>query len=274
MRVFVNSIPKSGTNLLEKLVRFFAVKRSGKSIAYSSIEGRHSFFKHIFRINHFYRGSIPLGLELPAFVSQQWLKGYMASVKPGTYFSGHAAYSEQLDYMLKSESIKSLQIYRDPRAILVSWAKYVAEDINSWYPFHSSLKKMELSERILFLLHGGEMKGLYHSSFKEVLQRSGGWLDSTNTLVVRFEDLVGAKGGGVDGVQRESIAAILKHIGKDYRDEELDVIQNKLYGGTHTFRSGRIDSWKESIDDNLNILIIHSLKDCHVLKKLGYTDFL
>ena len=129
--------------------------------------------------------------------------------------------------------------------------------------------------RIKFLLLGGEVgNGIYYSSFSEVLNRSGGWLGSENTQVVCFEDLVGAQGGGSDKVQRETIISILNHIGYEYQDASLDKLQSNLYGGTHTFRSGRIDGWKEVIDDELNNLIIQKLKDCDVIQQLGYSDFL
>ncbi|RMG39809.1 MAG: hypothetical protein D6732_03810 [Methanobacteriota archaeon] len=174
--------------------------------------------------------------------------------------------------MVKSNGLKALQIYRDPRAVLVSWAKYVAEDINSWYPFHSFFNRMSLEERIGFLLYGGEINGVYYSSFREVLGRAGGWIESDNTFVVRFEDLVGSRGGS-DDRQHETMVSILEHIGHDYREADLDRYQQELYGGTHTFRSGRIDGWKDVIDDGLHDEIITTLQGCEALTKLDYDDF-
>lgn len=274
MRLFVNSVPKSGTNLLEKLVQLIGVSHSRRSVAFSSIEGRHSVVKHLLRTNHFSGVSIPVGLEMPVSVSMNWLDHYISSIHGDEYLSGHAAYSEQFDYLLKLHGIKTIQIYRDPRAVLVSWAKYVSEDINKWYPFHATLKKKSLQERIRFLVTGGAIDNIYYSSFNEVLQRSGGWLNSQNTQVLRFEDLVGEKGGGCDEIQRETIAAFLQHIGKVFNDEELGFLQSELYGGTHTFRSGQIDGWKEYIDEELNSFIINSLKGSVVVQKLGYNDFI
>ena len=275
MKVFVNSIHKSGTNLVEKLIVLAGVTKSGKSLAMTSVLGRHETIKNILRSNHLSASSVSIGLGIPVSVSYLWLKRYFSSVKANMYLSGHAAYSEQLSYLLACEKIKSIQIYRDPRAVLASWARYVVEGDNHYLPLHRVLKEKSFDDRLRFILHGGNVSdSLYYSSFRELLQRSAGWIDDRNTIAVRFEDLVGAQGGGSDEIQRQTIESILKHIGYEYSQEDLDKLQKNLYGGTHTFRSGRIDSWKDVIDDELNHLIIQKLKDCDVVKKLGYADFL
>lgn len=273
MRVFVNSLPKSGTNLLEKLIRMLDIEQSGRSIASTNIIGRHSLAKSILHQDHFSGMSVPIGLEFPVSVSMRWLDKTL-DIADGQYLSGHAAFSEQLDYLVQKNNVKTIQIFRDPRAVLLSWAKYVVEDTNSWYTFHHFFKKMDLNERILFLLKGGVAEGIYYSSFREVLNRAGGWLGSQSTLVVRFEDLVGSQGGGSDEMQRKTIENILQHIGYEYQTSYLDWLQKDLFGGTHTFRGGRIDGWKDVIDDELNDLIIQELKGCGVVRKLYANDFL
>ena len=272
MKVFVNSLPKSGTNLLEKLIGMVGVNRSGRSIASTNIIGRYSVLKSLLRQDHLHGCSIPVGLELPVSVSLKWLKRSLA-IAEGEYLSGHAAFSEQLDYMVRIQGLRMVQIYRDPRAVLLSWAKYVAEDVNRWYPFHAFFKQMDLKDRIRFLLLGGDVgDGIYYSSFKEVLRRSGGWMDSDNTLVVRFEDLVGAQGGGSRDLQRETIVRILNHIGYEHDQKKLDELQNNLFGGTHTFRGGRVDGWKDVIDADLHELILRELGGSSIVRKLGYFD--
>lgn len=269
MRVFVNSLPKSGTNLLEKLIRMLEIKQSGRSIASTNIIGRHSLAKSVLHQDHISGMSVPIGLEFPVSVSMKWLDKTLA-ITDGQYLSGHAAYSEQLDFLVRKNVLKMIQIYRDPRAVLVSWAKYVAEEENSWYTFHHFFKDMELKDRIRFLLMGGEAEGVYYSSFKEVLNRSGGWLHSENVLPVRFEDIVGERGGGSYETQRETIISILDYIGQDYSDSDLDTLQQGLFGGTLTFRGGRIDAWKNSVDSELLLLIDSQLSGLTFLKKLAY----
>jgi len=153
MCIFVNSVPKSGTNLLEKLIRLVGVEKSGKSVALSNILGRYNLIKSVLHQDHIAGMSIPVGLEYPVSVSAKWLDKTL-SIRDNHYLSGHAAYSEQLDFMVKSHDLKVLQIYRDPRAVLVSWAKFVAEDTNRWYPFHIFFKLFDFKYRIMFLFLG------------------------------------------------------------------------------------------------------------------------
>jgi hypothetical protein len=270
MKVFVNSLPKSGTNLLAKLVRMVDVKDSGKSIASSSIVGNYQFAKSCLRLDHFLGNNVPVGLEFPVSVGYAWLDGYL-KIDSSQYLSGHAAFSEQLAYLLRKNQLKQIQVFRHPAAVLVSWAKFTVEKKNRWHPSHAHLAKMSLDERCRFMLSGGLLDGgkYYQSSFIEILRRTDGWLDS-EALVVRYEDIVGAKGGGSDEAQRLAIVNVMRHLGKDFDEKSLDRLQDQLYGGTHTFRSGQINGWKNDITTETVQLIEHALDSCKYSKELGY----
>lgn len=269
MRVFVNSLPKSGTNLLEKLVRLLDFKHSGRSLASTSILGRWNIVKSVLRQDHFRGLSVPVGLEYPVSVSVSWLDKVL-DIPDGSYISGHAAYSEQLDYLVQQHKMPVLQIYRDPRAVLLSWARFVAEEQVSWYPLHNFFKSMELEERILFLLHGGYANGIYHSSFREILQRSSGWLLSDNTFIVRFEDIIGAQGGGDDVLQRQVLIRILDFLQIPSNNDLVNRLQASLYGGTKTFRSGQVDSWR-NLPPRVLAQISEHLSGCKIVETLGYS---
>lgn len=272
MKVFVNSLPKSGTNLLAKLVRMVDVKDSGKSIASSSIVGNYQFAKSCLRLDHFLGNNVPVGLEFPVSVGYAWLDGYL-KIDSSQYLSGHAAFSEQLAHLLKKNGIKQIQVFRHPAAVLVSWAKFIAEDENSWHPSHAHMVQMSLDDRCRFMLSGGLLEGgeYFQSSFTEILRRTDGWLDS-EALIVRYEDIVGEKGGGSDEAQRLAIANVMHHIGKDVADHELDRLQEQLYGGTHTFRSGQINGWRAEIGQDTLQFILHKLEGCKYSQALGYNS--
>lgn len=271
MKLFVNSLPKSGTNLVAKLVMLVNVQYSGKSIAASSILGNHQLAKSCLRLSHFSGNNIPVGIEFPVSVGSSWLNRYL-KIADNQYLSGHAAFSEQLAHLLKMNEIKQIQILRHPAAVLVSWAKFIVEDSNAWHPSHAILKKMNLDDCCHFLLEGGQLEGTnyYQSSIIEILHRIQGWLKS-DALIVRFEDVVGSQGGGDDEVQRLTIADILRHIGKTFDENELDRLQDQLYGGTHTFRSGQIDSWQAGIKQSTLQLMQDKLSSSKFCQALGYS---
>jgi hypothetical protein len=73
------------------------------------------------------------------------------------------------------------------------------------------------------------------------------WLDEPNCLIVRFEDLVGSKGGGCDTRQKETIREIAQHIGISINNTFIETIARELFGssGSKTFHKGQINGWKE-----------------------------
>ena len=255
VKIFINSLPKSGTNLIAKLVRLMGVDNSGKSVAFSSILGRYQFAKSCMRLAHFSGNNVPIGLEFPVCADYRWLAHYL-KLRDNQYISGHAAYTEQLAHLLKVNNVSQIQVFRHPAAVLVSWAKFIAEDRNNWHPSHKIISGLSLEQRCRFLLTGGLVQNgkYYQSSFAEILHRTEGWIDSS-AMIVRYEDIVGSKGGGNDDIQRSAIASVMRHIGKEFNRSELDRLQEQLYGGTHTFRSGQIDSWRSELSESTLQLI-------------------
>lgn len=271
MRVFVNSVPKSGTNLVAKLVRLTGMQDSRRSIASSSIVGRYQLIKSCVRIDHLSGDNVSVGLEFPVSVGYHWLNRYL-KIDNNHYLSGHAAFSEQLAYLIGTNGVSHIQVFRHPAAVLLSWVKFFVEDINSWHPSHTIMKKMNLEDRCYFMLAGGihaETKR-YQNSFAEILRRSEGWLDG-NALIVRYEDIVGCKGGGDDNIQRLTIARVMRHIGRPFSESDLDRMQEQLYGGTHTFRSGRVDGWTKEISQSVQELLSKELANSRLSRVLDYS---
>ncbi|MDP3858306.1 MAG: hypothetical protein Q8Q73_11170 [Stagnimonas sp.] len=271
-RLFVNSFPKSGTNLVEKLSRLLGYRRSGRSLAFSSVHGRHELLKRLIRAHGLWGAAVPIGLEAPASVSAAWLRRYINTVPVGSYFSGHAAWSGHLEYLLREAGFKTIQVIRDPRGILSSLTGYAVEEGNEWFPFHSAFAKLSRRELLSFYLRGGYVAeaGMYYSGIREALERAAGWHRSPGALVVRFEDLVGQKGGGSDQVQRETLGAIVDFL--EIPGVDISSIQQELFGGTHTFRGGQVDRWVGDFDAELTEAIAKELADLPWLRGLGY-DF-
>lgn len=270
-RAFINSFPKSGTNLVEKLLRLLGYAQSQRSIAFSSVRGRHELVKRATRSSFLFGDSVSVGIECQASVSARWLRRYIDGVPPNHYMSGHAAWSGHLEYLLRQSDIKVIQVIRDPRGILSSRASYVVEKQNDWHPFHHAFKAMSRRQLLQLYIKGGfvEEVGSYYSGIREALGRIEGWLHSHSVMVVRFEDLVGEKGGGSQATQREALQRIVQFLG--IGDADLSVLQDQLFGGTHTFRGGQIDRWVDDFDPELTHAISEELSDLPSLRRLGYS---
>ena len=94
-------------------------------------------------------------------------------------------------------------------------------------------------------------------------------LDKGVHCTVLFEDLVGEKGGGSKESQLEVIKAIVKHLDISLTEKEIqENVIDKLFGGTGTFREGKIGAWKNYFTPEHKKLF--KLYGGEMLIKLGY----
>lgn len=268
MNIFINSIPKSGTNLLQKLIDLSGVRYSGKSIAASSVFGNFSHIKRWTRQPGIKEVPVVIGLDVPVSVSPLWLTRYLR--KPKGYVTGHAQHSRNLSHILHLENYKTIQIFRHPAAVLNSWANYIIQPVYYWQDARKKMEKLPFQERLSLLTEGGVLDDMIYPGMAEILIRAEGWLNNKDTLVVRFEDLVGDKGGGDDEVQRSTIVSILSFLGIAKTNGEIKEIQTHLFGGTLTFREGQINAWQSQVDAATLKLMKAALSDTNIVKQLNY----
>ena len=108
-------------------------------------------------------------------------------------------------------------------------------------------KLMSPLERLNFILAGGyaTQAGVEIKSFADVYRSMIAWQNEPNCLFVRFEDLIGAKGGGSDEKQRDTIKRIASYLGIPCAHRNIDDKIKAIYDpSARTFRSGKIDGWK------------------------------
>lgn len=100
------------------------------------------------------------------------------------------------------------------------------------------------------------------------------WLQRPNVIATRFEDFVGAPGGGDENKQAQVIASLANHLGISLSSQKLKQIQFNLFGNTKgprvsgTFRKGKIGSWKQHFT-NVHIELFKKYWADHQLA-LGY----
>ena len=70
-------------------------------------------------------------------------------------------------------------------------------------------------------------------------------MQDPSVLVCRFEDLVGEQGGGSAEKQRAVLRDLAVFLGYPLSEKEIDLVAKQLYGGTWTFRKGKIGLWKD-----------------------------
>lgn len=251
--ILVNSIPKSGTNLLKNIVL--------------SIPGSH------------------LGVDLPLAHETtngseclDYIQQQVAKFSPGKIYVGHVPYSKEVSLWFKNNNVKQLFIYRDPRDVTVSLYHYIMRDKIPRHAYYSMyLKFKNDEERLRKAITGyGEGKKKFRVSSNSipaidiVYKTYAPWIQksSPDFLSLRFEDLV--SDNDMHMTQIKNIVkflnpklikdiALLKRISSRGMDPER----------SHTFRKGKINSWKEEYTQE-HISAFRSVFDDSLLNEFGY----
>ena len=215
-RVFANSIPKAGTNLINRILKM--------------VPGTVDWWTY------------HLDEKIPDIMKQ------LASVKRGQIVTAHLPWSEELDSALKEREFKRYLIVRDLRDVVVSGSYYVTrKDDHDLYSYFNSLPSSE--ERISAYIEGVDgallPSGVSAQSIGDFVSGYLPWWSDEDCLIVKFEDLIGPAGGGSEDRQREAIASVLRHLSIKVDDGQLDFIAEHAFSrNARTFRKGLIGDWK------------------------------
>ena len=89
---------------------------------------------------------------------------------------------------------------------------------------------MTLMQRLEFIFKGGfaPKTDLYTEAFEISYRDMLKWREVSKLLCVRFEDLVGTKGGGDDNLQIDTLKQIADHLYKP-NVEDIHILAAKLY---------------------------------------------
>lgn len=266
-KVFINSLPKSGTNLISKALDLFDYSNAGH-IGPVDITSK-GWLSRARRILYrpIYQGFL-VGIFIPVEIRRQVIIDKLRRVKSGQYLTAHVGYTEDILLKVQEMNFKLILMIRDPRAVIASYVPYILKA--RWHFLYEYFNKIDNEERYKIALNGyfGNRKISIQSMYTRCLSLVH-WINSKSVLLVKFEDLIGIKGGGDDQKQRETLKRICSHI--DAPLEKIDYVMNNLFGytpGRKTFREGKIDSWREEIPYSIQKEMKKRLQP--ILQKWGY----
>src|SRR5688500_996356 len=280
MRIVANTIPKSGTHLLDRLLvllgfgmvdlggarphlvkssyRFPAAHQRLKSIlGLRKPEDVMGIGPHLVEggrfppARSFLRGrgeKVTVGVVSPQHISRRWLTRRLSRVPDGSFVTAHCVYSLELASIFAGERMRVVCILRDPRDVAVSQMHYIKQR-KEHFAHEAFLQLPSDHERLLHSIRGGELGGRRLQSLDERYRQFLGWQDDDNAMMVKFEDLVGPRGGGSAETQRRTVERVARHVGLEPDERMMRTVEENIFGVSNTFRKGQIGGWREEFSE-------------------------
>lgn len=161
----------------------------------------------------------------------------------------HELVNQQTIDFCRNNNVKVVFIYRDPRDQVVSAAYYFKQK-----GFGRGLTIAQMMTTLIpdscywwRLIDLPTEKGTVGDFFDFMLE----WVGLDFVYATSFEKIVGPQGGGDRTVQIEEIKSIAQFCGYVVTDEEVNAIADSIWGSSHTFRQGKIGSWKNEFTPDL-----------------------
>jgi hypothetical protein len=276
VRIVANSIPKSGTHLLDRLLvllgfemvdlggvrphlaksnyRFPLVNKRLKSIlGLRGPEDVMGIGPHLVEGGRFrparrmLRGrgeKVTVGVVSPQPIGRRWLTRRLSKVPDGGFVSAHCIYTPQLADLFRQQGMSTVCILRDPRDVAVSQMHYIKQ-LENHFAHEGYMALPSDKERLLLAIRGGELGGRRLQSLDERYRQFLRWERDGGAVVAKFEDLVGTRGGGSAEAQRLAVERVAEHLGVEVDEATMRAVEEGLFGAGRTFRKGQIGGWRE-----------------------------
>jgi hypothetical protein len=181
-----------------------------------------------------------LARTAPAF--DRMLDG-LASMPDNVYLHGHFVFDPELHRRARDAGLSVVFLHRDPRASLASLAHFLL-DRGEPVSLVRRLPSRDLGTVLRFLVEGD----VEAPPFEHFYTPYEGWKDAEGVTVVRFEDIIGPRGGGSTGAQLAVLTALAERIGWRGEPGRLATAIGRTFDpGAGTFRRGTIDGWRDDL---------------------------
>lgn len=255
-RILANSIPKAGTHVLSALLTHMP------KVMFS---GRHH------HLNEFQLDTAPGG-EMQ--FDWEAMRRRYGAVRPGQFATGHLGAHPGVQQVLRDLGMRTIVIFRDPRDMVVSSAFYLRSlKRHALHDVFAGFGTLEEAIRAAIVGLDGSDGGPRHPSIGRRLAVYTPWLDVPDVLVVRFEDLVGERGGGSRTAQLTAVAAIAEHVERPLDEDRLAEVCDRVFApSSATFRKGQIGDWRNHLTPE-HVELFRETAGEHLVR-LGYESSL
>lgn len=278
-RVLINSMPKSGTHLLARMMWLlgyedFELARgklqqigarlglsSPSALANQRVSRHWKVRLHRWSGRHPGQPAVTVDATVPVQVPLGLLQDWLEAVPPGHFLTAHLGWSPQAESAVQQVGFRQVLIIRDPRDVLVSFLHFVDRP---QHPLSVDFRTLAPDQQVLFAVNGGQgpRSGRQLAGLKAAFQAILDWRPVRDVLTVNFEDLIGERGGGSLAVQQENVLAICRHLDIEASQQRVEhVCQQAFDSGAITFRRGQIGAWRDELSDEQIRLCTESFGD-------------
>lgn len=229
---YVLTVPKSGTFLLTKALVMLTGRQPIFPITEVSQATPYFFYKH--SPEELNQITDDLGKAMKKWKDQNLFS--LVHVNCTQYFA---------PFSLNHPEYVPIINIRDLRDVLVS------EVFFHWNELEREIGPSTFEQKLLFLitLRENATEEIIFNIYKYA-EMAIDWLDNPTALFIRFEDLVGERGGGDDKEQNITLQRIAAALQIEFTEKDQEKFTSTLFGNqsgpdiSFTFREGKIGSWR------------------------------
>ena len=209
--------------------------------------------------------------------SQRYLRWCIGSVPDRGIIRAHLMYCPEVLEILAEFRMKRLFIIRDLRDVVVSLTRWIMKEPHIYFHHVYQTYFQTWDERLMASICGFPKPFGSNVSMPDIGQHFSqwkGWITDSDTLTIRFEDIVGERGGGNEDARFEIIENIIDFLEISISSGE---IRKTLSSYTlnpeesHTFQKGgggKIGGWHDYFTDEHKTAFKHVAGN--ILVELGY----
>jgi hypothetical protein len=239
----INSLPKSGTNLVQRLLQLLP------GVVDARVRLQHGTLEHFRAPGDEGGPSHVVGVGWPQQVAEATLRRALQQLGPGRYALGHFPHADGMARLMREHALKTVLVLRDPRDVAASHARYARNTPQQ--AMHRHYQGLSEEQQLMTSIVGHEPEREGEPRLLSIEQRCRavlGWRQAPQNYTTTFEQLVGARGGGSAEAQLREVKNILAHIGA--RHAQPAQLASRLFGGTRTFAKGLIGGWREHFNED------------------------
>lgn len=253
--ILCNSYPKSGTHLLYQILYSLpGLKKWDDIVSVQALCGIMNTPSHI-----------------------RWKIG---SAPSNSIVRCHLMHCQEICKILQEFDCKVIFIYRDLRDVAISHARWVTKEPRIFlHQYYSQLN--DFDQQLMCSIKGVPVGTPFGSNLSQpdICQdffRWQGWIREPTALAIKFEDLVGERGGGCEQTRIQTIQKIVDYLNIDLSLKQIKINLNSDTMNpqeSHTYRKGnkgQLGRWKTVFQPEHKLAFKQVAGE--LLIELGYED--